>query len=149
MAAHGAAGGVMPSGAGGALLCVLAATVGGVAATADRTSDARVLLALLASGQLITHVTLAASCHHHSGTPSPAMLAAHTIALVVGAVLIACGERLCRAISTAVRDAARRPPRLIVCAAAVPTVAGDQPLRSALLLAASVSHRGPPVGTPH
>jgi hypothetical protein len=38
---------------------------------------------------------------------------------------------------------------LIVCAAAVPTVAGDQPLRSALLLAASVSHRGPPVGTPH
>jgi hypothetical protein len=147
LAAHGAASGLMPSGAGAALLCVLAATVGALAATADRASDARVLLALLTSGQLIAHVTLAITGHHHGslGAPSAAMLGAHLIALIVGAVLIAAGDRLCRAICAAVRDVARRQPCPILSAAAVPTVAADQPLRSALLLAASVSHRGPPV----
>ena len=132
------------------MLVLLAGTVGAVAATAERASDARILFVLLGSGQLIAHVTLAIAGHHHgaAGAPWPLMLGAHTIALAAGAVLIAGGERLCRVICTAVRDAARHPPCPVVFTAAVPTVAGDQPLRSALLLAASLSHRGPPVSMP-
>ena len=153
LAAHGLASGVAPSGAGTALLCVLAATVGAVAATTDRTSDVRVLLALLASGQLVAHLVLAVAGHHHSVhgpvCPRPVMLAAHTVALVVAAVLIATGDRLCRAVCTAIRDVVRQlpcPGLPVFATAGVPTACGDQPLRSALLLAASVSHRGPPVG---
>lgn len=153
LAAHGLASGAAPSGAGAALLCVLAATVGAVAATTDRTSDVRVLLALLAGGQLVAHLILALAGHHHPVhgpvCPWPVMLAAHMVALVVAAVLIATGDRLCRVVCTAIRDAVRQIPSTglpVPATAAVPTVGGDQPLRSALLLAASVSHRGPPVG---
>ena len=147
LAAHTAAAGVMPSGAGAALLCVLAATVGAVAATANRASDTWVLLPLLVAGQMIAHLTLAITDHHHgcAAAPSLAMLTAHTMALIAGALLIAAGDRLCRAICTAVRDVAGQSPCPIVSATPVPTRGGDQPLRSALLLAASVSHRGPPV----
>ena len=60
--------------------------------------------------------------------------------------LIATAGYLCSALSRAVR-AADPPESLPVTA--TPTLAfldADQPLRSALLLAASMSHRGPPVG---
>ena len=90
---------------------------------------------------------LSSAGHHHAGSSAPpaaAMLAAHLLAIVAGAILIAVGERLWRALSRAVRAVVR-----VDCAvAARPTTVArraDQPLRSALLLAASVSHRGPPV----
>ena len=153
VAAHGLASGAAPSGAGAVLLCVLAGTVGAVAATTDRTSDARVLLALLASGQLVAHLILAVAGHQYCVAgpvcPWPVMLAAHTVALVLAAVLIAAADRLCRAVCTAILDAVRRiscPGLPVLATATVPIVGSDQPLRSALLLAASVSHRGPPVG---
>lgn len=147
VAAHGVAGGV-PTGAGIAQLAVLAATVGALATTIVRAADARVLLALLAAGQLLGHVMLDGTGHAHASSAAPpaaAMLVAHLAAIAAGAVLIAAGDRLCRAVSRAVRAAVRSiclPP------AARPVVAmgsADQPLRSALLLAASLSHRGPPV----
>ena len=146
VAAHGAADSAAPSGTAVVLLAVLAATVGGLATTIDRTADAHVLLGLLATGQLIGHLMLSAAGHSHGGrsSPAPAMLVAHGLAVVAGAVLIAAGDRLCRAVSRIVEVAARAiaqpiPGRPLVVACA------DQPLRSALLLAASVSHRGPPV----
>jgi hypothetical protein len=76
------------------------------------------------------------------------MWAAHMIAIALGAVLIAAGDRLCRALSRAITAAVRRvlPP------AARPFAASreaDQPLHSTLLLAVSVSHRGPPVSFAH
>ena len=74
------------------------------------------------------------------------MLAAQTVALVVGAALIAASDRLCGAVSSAMRAFVRELPRTLATGAAAAVTAGDQSLRSVLLLAASVSHR--PAGQP-
>jgi hypothetical protein len=144
IAAHGAGGGALPTGATAALLAVVAATAGAVAANVSRASTPRYLLGLLAVGQLLGHLLLSAAGHHHTSQPTAAMVTAHLLAIAAGATLIAAGERLWRALSRTVRAVVR-----IVCTvAAKPAAAArraDQPLRSALLLAASVSHRGPPV----
>lgn len=147
VAAHGAGGGALPNGVTLSLLAVLAATAGALATTIPHAGTPRSLLSLLAVSQLLGHLLLSTAGHHHAGSSSPpaaAMLAAHLLAIVAGATLIAAGERLWRALSRAVRAVVR-----VVCAVSVTpmTVArqSDQPLRSALLLAASVSHRGPPV----
>jgi len=147
VAAHGAGGGALPNGAAMSLLAVLAATAGALATTIPQAGTPRCLLALLAVSQLLGHLMLSSAGHHHAGSSAPpaaAMLAAHLLAIVAGATLIAVGERLWRALSRAVRTVVR-----VDCAvAARPTTVArrpDQPLRSALLLAASVSHRGPPL----
>jgi hypothetical protein len=147
VAAHGAGSGTPPTGASAAQLAVLAATVGAVAAVLPRAGEIRVLIGLLAVGQLLGHLMFAAGHDHAHGAAQPAwvMLAAHVTAVGVGAVLIATGERLCRAASRVVRAVVRaaHPPVAATTVAAVRRA--EQPLRSALLLAASVSHRGPPV----
>ena len=146
VAAHGAADSAAPSGTAAVLLAVLAATIGGLATSISRAADVRVLLGLLATGQLVGHLMLSAAGHSHGEpvSPAPAMLAAHALAVVAGALLIAAGDRLCRAVSRVAKIATRAlvapiPTRPVVVTGA------DQPLRSTLLLAASVSHRGPPV----
>jgi hypothetical protein len=149
VAAHGVGSGAPPTGAVAAQLAVLAATVGALAATIRRAGDARVLLALLAAGQLFGHVMLSVLGHGHAPSPAPpgtVMLAAHVVAIATGAVLIAAGDRLCRAVSRAVRATVRIVcPPLVAAPVVAATGGADQPLRSALLLAASMSHRGPPV----
>src|SRR5271166_1037238 len=164
--AHGVADGDPPSGAGVALLAVLAVTIGAVAATGGRSAAATggttvaaksgrapgrtILLAILASGQIIGHLVLAAAGHHHGaawGAPAAPMIAAHAVAVVAGALLIAGADRLFRALSTAVRGVAGLHHPL-AAAATSPVVAGDQPHQAMLLLAASVSHRGPPASPP-
>lgn len=146
VAAHGAADGAAPAGSTVVLLVVLAATIGGLAATSCKTADVPVLLGLLAGGQLLGHLMLGAAGHSHGAptSPAPAMLIAHVLAVVAGAFLIAAGDRLCgvvsRVLEVATRSVARPIPTTLVFVADA-----DQPLRSALLLAASVSHRGPPV----
>jgi hypothetical protein len=152
VAAHGVGSGAPPTGAATAQLAVLAATVGALAATIRRAGDARVLLALLAAGQLFGHVMLSAVDHGHAPSPAPpgtVMLAAHVVAIATGALLIAAGDRLCRAVSRAVRATVRILCPPLVAAPVVATGGADQPLRSALLLAASMSHRGPPVSLPN
>jgi hypothetical protein len=149
VAAHTVGGGAPPTGAAAVQLAVLAATVGALAAILTRATQARVLVGLLAAGQLLGHLMLGAVGHHHTvsaAPPAAAMLAAHLAAITVGAGLIAAGDRLWRAVSRAVRAVVRVvcPPVGVV--AVVAARRADQPLRSALLLAASVSHRGPPVG---
>lgn len=144
MAAHGTGGGVLPNGATMALLAVLASTAGAVAVTIPRTNARHCLLAVLAVGQLLAHVLLNAAGHHHASTFTVAMIAAHVLAVVAGAALIGAGDQLWRALSCAVRAAVRIVARVTVRPTAVIHRA-DQPPRSALLLAASVSHRGPPV----
>ena len=146
VAAHGAADSAVPSGSAVVLLAVLAATIGGLATTISRTADVWILLGLLATGQLVGHLMLSAAGHSHGGpaSPAPAMLAAHALAVVVGAILIAAGDRLCRAVSRVLMAAMRAVAAPIPCTPVVVTGA-DQPLRSSLLLAASVSHRGPPI----
>lgn len=148
VAAHGIGSGVPPSGAATALLAVLAATVGALAGTIRHATDARVLLGLLAVGQLLGHLMLSAVDHSHGPSAAPhgaVMLCAHLVAIAAGAVLIAALDRLCRAMSRAVRAAVRTVGLPVVAAPVLFAGAADQPLRSALLLAASVSHRGPPV----
>jgi hypothetical protein len=148
VAAHGAAGGDAPAGAAVMLLVVLAATVGGLAATIARTADVRVLLGLLGMGQVVGHVLLSVAGHHHGvpESPAPAMLIAHSSAVAAGAILVAAGDRLCRAVARAVQVTVRAIVAPVSCGPTVVTAGTDQPLRSALQLAASVSHRGPPVG---
>jgi hypothetical protein len=148
VAAHGAAGSDAPTGGAVVLLAVLAATVGGLAVTIARTADVRVLLALLAAGQLAGHVMLSVAGHSHgaAASPAPAMLVAHALAVVAGATLIAAGDRLCRTVSRTVEVAVRAAVAPIPGRPVIVTTGADQPLRSALLLSVSVSHRGPPVG---
>lgn len=147
VAAHGAGGGVLPNGAATASLAILAATAGALATTIPRANTPRYLLGLLAVGQLLGHLLLSAAGHPHAGSAAPpaaVMLAAHLLAIVAGAILIGAGERLWRALSCAVRAVVRVVCTVDARPAAVARRA-DQPLRSALLLAASMSHRGPPV----
>jgi hypothetical protein len=147
VAAHGAASSDAPTGGAVVLLAVLAATVGGLAATIARTADVRVLVALLTAGQLVGHVMLSVAGHSHgaAASPAPAMVVAHAMAVGAGAMLIAAGDRLCRAVSRTVEVAVRAVVAPIPDRPVVVTAGADQPLRSALLLSASVSHRGPPV----
>jgi hypothetical protein len=148
VAAHGAASGLAPTGAVTVQLALLAATVGALATTITRAHDFRVLLGLLAAGQLLGHTMLSAVGNSHATTTAPppaAMLAAHAAAVAAGAVLIAAGGRLCAAVSRTVRAVARFACPPIPAPPIVVFGSADQPLRSALLLAASVSHRGPPV----
>ena len=71
VAAHGAADSAAPSGTAVVLLAVLAATVGGLATTISRTADVRVLLGLLATGQLVGHLMLTAAGHSHGARRRP------------------------------------------------------------------------------
>ncbi|MGV0837657.1 hypothetical protein [Mycolicibacterium thermoresistibile] len=147
VAAHGSAGGAIPAGAVSAHLVVLAATVGALTAGLRAAASPWVLIALLSAGQLLGHLLFSAAGHTH-GPPAalPAMVFAHTVAVVAGAVLIAAVDRLGNALSKAVR--AIRPVRVRPVAPRAPTTpvrSADQPLR-ALMLAASVARRGPPVG---
>lgn len=147
VAAHGVGSGAPPTGASATQLAVLAATVGAVAAALPRAGEIRVLIGLLAVGQLLGHAMLVVGHDHAQAAALPAwvMPAAHVVAVGVGAALIATGERWYRAALRVVRAVVRveRPP---VAATTVAVVhRAEQPMRSALLLAASVSHRGPPV----
>lgn len=145
VAAHAAAGGGLPSGGAVAELVVLATVIGAVAFTMRANTGA--LLGLLAAGQLLGHLLLGAVGHSHSqgGAPTSAMLAAHAAAVLIGALLIAVGEHLCAAVSRAVRVAASIPRELPCVLTTVTAGTADQPLFSELVLAASMSHRGPPV----
>ncbi|WP_319448417.1 MULTISPECIES: hypothetical protein [unclassified Mycobacterium] len=149
VAAHGAAGGPTPSGAGAAVVGVMAITLGALATAIPKLASWPGLLALLASGQLFGHVLLGSAGHQHSammaGHHAAVMTAAHVVAVIAGAALIAAAGRLSAALSRAVRSAIA-PQRVPVGCAPAPAFEGDdQPLQSSLLLAASVSHRGPPV----
>lgn len=147
--AHAAASGGAPSGATAAQLVVLAIVIGGLSATIRGADRFRVQLMLLAVGQLLGHLLLGAVGHHHGTSAGPSattMVAAHLVAVTCGAALVAAAGYLCAALSRAVRAAVAPTSTPVFTAPPAALVAADQPLRSALLLAASMSHRGPPVG---
>jgi hypothetical protein len=150
VAAHGVADGMAPAGGTVALLTVLSAALGAGVAKCASTSHTRVLVSVLATGQLAAHLALSTSGHGRGGwswpTPSALMLAAHLVAVLTGAMLVSACERL----YTALSSVARRYPRATAGASprSAPTVAvrSDPPRQRALLIAASISHRGPPAG---
>ncbi|WP_082962060.1 hypothetical protein [Mycobacterium sp. 852014-52144_SCH5372336] len=144
VAAHGYGGAEPLDGAAIVALVIVAATVGTLTTTLSAGSKTPVLLAILAWGQIAGHIVLGVSGHIHA-PQTATMVGAHAVAVGVGAVLIAAGDRLCRVVTRAVRVAVR-----VVCPPVAPpgrpiVRQAEQPLRSALLLAASISHRGPPV----
>ncbi len=146
VAAHGIAGGALPGGAMTAQLVLLAVTLGTVAALSGGANRATVLWTLLGTGQLLAHVLLATAGHSHGTRPGLVMVVAHVIAVSVGAGLISSGARLWAAISRVVRAVTHGTRAVPVPSVCVMAGGADQPLHSALALAASVSHRGPPVG---
>jgi hypothetical protein len=129
----------------------LSLTLAALVATLRDAADVKVLVVVLAVGQLLGHALLGAAGHFHHSTAAPTglMIATHAAAVAIGAVLIAVGGRLCAAVSR-VLLAAARPAHLPVAAASTgPVRSADQPLQSVRLLSASLSHRGPPVGFAH
>jgi hypothetical protein len=146
VAAHGFTDGMMPSGGAVALLGVVAAALGAGVARWPRTSQTGVLVGVLAVGQFLGHLALSASADMPVTRLSPPMLSAHLVAVLVGATLVAAAERLYTALSSTIRKC--RPPTgvLVVAGALVSAIRDDLPLQRVRLLAASISHRGPPVG---
>jgi hypothetical protein len=123
--------------------------IGALSATIAGSHRLRVQLVVLAAGQLLGHLVLGTVGHQHGNAASPSaavMVAAHVAAITCAAALIAAASYLCTAVSSVVRTAAAPTPNPVVAAPSPAFGNADQPLRSALLLAASMSHRGPPVG---
>lgn len=150
LAGHAAGGGVTPSGAAAIQLLLIGATAGAVASLLSRAGEIGVMVSLLAVGQLGAHVVLSAAGHGHASPQSGwVMAAAHLAATALGAMLLCIGDRLCRKLSRVVRAAARQLPLPVPVPKCAVVRTADQPLRSALLLAASMSHRGPPVCAAH
>ncbi|WP_263999421.1 hypothetical protein [Mycolicibacterium vanbaalenii] len=73
------------------------------------------------------------------------MVSAHAVAVVVGGLLINTGARLCRVLSKVLRLVGRPNPPL-ASVSRLSATAADQPMRSTLLIACSMSYRGPPAG---
>ncbi|WP_137144996.1 hypothetical protein [Mycolicibacterium sp. CR10] len=147
LAAHGVGAGAIPAGAAAAQLLVLAVTVGVLASVVPRAADIRVMVGFLAAGQLVGHLVLAAGGHSHHPGPAPTAAAlAHIVAVGIGAVLITVGDRLCQVLSRVLRVSVRRTAQPMAAPVVAVARDADQPLRLRLLLAASVSLRGPPDG---
>ena len=146
VAAHASAGGGWPVGGAGVLLAATAVVVG-LSALSERAAAMPVLAALLAGGQLSGHLALAAAGHSHGqATPLPTeqMLVMHVVAVLVGAVLVSACERLCQLLSQVARRCVHISRVPVSIRTALPVAGDGQPLQHVLLLAASISHRGPP-----
>ncbi|WP_407443087.1 hypothetical protein [Rhodococcus sp. (in: high G+C Gram-positive bacteria)] len=137
-AAHGAAGGGVPTGPASALLVAVAAGVGIVGAYVPTLPP----IALLTVGQLGTHAVLSALTEGHPHT-SGSMFAAHLVAVAGCAVLLVAAARLFDACSTAIRAVTLRLGGVHVPASLAPTRTTD-PLVWGRAPPA-ISRRGPPV----
>ena len=138
----------MPAGSTAAVLAMLSVTIGAVVATVRDAADVRILVAVLTAGQLLGHALLSAAGHAHQAAdsvPFGVMAGAHLVAIVVGAALIDVGGRLCAAVSRVVVLAAHPSRQPVAGVPSLTVDSADQPLQSAVLLSASLSHRGPPV----
>lgn len=145
LAAHATGGGHLAVGPGMVGLLLVGVTVGAVATATPRARNVGPMALLLSAGQLVGHAVLAVGHPHAAAATHGPMLTAHVGAVLVGALLINAGERLCRLLGRVVRRTAvpaeatvSDTPERVLCAA-------DQPLFAELLLATSMSHRGPPV----
>ncbi len=144
LAAHATGGGHLAVGPALVGLLLVGVTVGVTAAAMPRTPNAAALALLLTVGQVIGHALFAVG-HPHAGAASHGpMLAAHAAAVLVGALLISVGEQLCRMLVRVARCTAA--PAIAAEFATPPSLftSGDHPLFAELLLATSMSHRGPP-----
>lgn len=148
--AHGAVSDSAPTGGALTLLVLLAAGLGAMASSWHHSGRRWPLLGMLAGGQVGGHFLLSAGGHHHvpqsasAWLPAPVMLAAHLAAVVLGAILVAGAERLCAALSIALRGGEPTPHIDVTARPLLSRKPADHPLRRTLLMTASISHRGPP-----
>lgn len=145
LAAHGIAGGTIPGGAAVVVLVLACAAVGLIARMRCRQTVARLAL-LLAAGQATGHLLLAASCHDHGAAISARMVAAHGVASLVGALLVAAAERLARLVGSAPGWIARllTGPGVTADVVAIPSIVFRTPLTVRLHAAGPATRRGPP-----
>ena len=146
MAAHGFADAMAPSGGAVALLAVVCAAFGAGVGRWPRSTQTPVLLGVLAVGQLIGHLTLSAGGVMPGAHTSALMLTAHLTAVLAGAVLVTSCERFYIAMSSAIRRYRAATAPLACVGAQRMWVRVDPPVQRVRLLAALISHRGPPVG---
>ncbi|MBF6290078.1 hypothetical protein GV791_24840 [Nocardia cyriacigeorgica] len=150
VAAHGwASGGMTPSSSTLALLVAASAVVGAlVAGLAPLRTGAAGLVTVLAAGQLLGHLSLgwgSGHLHHGDLQLTPAMIAAHLVAVAGAAVLIRGAEFAYRIGSSALA-------RVLPLRYHPPAIAGPAPLRTShrdrvilwVLAAESTRTRGPP-----
>lgn len=137
IAAHGAAGGAVPAGPAATLLVAVAVGVGVLGAHLPTLPP----VALLAAGQIGSHLALTAVTDEHAHT-SATMLAGHTVAVLGCALLLGAAQRLIAACSRAARGVLSRRPG--VAAPAVLRPRGDRVAYPRRPAASTISRRGPP-----
>lgn len=148
-AAHGAAAGAVPAGGAIGLLMVLAAGLGAMVTASPRARGPVPLIGLLAAGQLAGHLVLGAgTAHQHPGHPGAMsgalMFGGHVAAVLAGGILVAAAERFAAALSRVVRNCSPNPFHRTENPGTTVLPAAEHPLLRSLLVAASISHRGPP-----
>ncbi|OZC95455.1 hypothetical protein CH275_27175 [Rhodococcus sp. 06-235-1A] len=149
--AHAFGGGMFPSDAAIVLLVLVCAAVGYATAVVPTAVAPRAqLLAVLAAAQAIGHLLLTAvDGHHHGSMLTQQMLAAHAVAVLVGALAIRGAEHGIRRAVTSLR---RALPLLAALVVDESSIAPELPVyrvpASTLLLDLSgCGNRGPPVRT--
>ncbi len=145
MAAHGFADHMVPSGGMLALLAVISAAFGAAVTTWQQTAQPHVLIGVLALGQLVGHLALSAGGAMPGTQSAPLMLAAHLAAVLAAAVLVTTAERLYLTLSSVIGRCTTVPTAPTAPSAPAGAVRSDPPQQRVLLMAASISHRGPPV----
>ncbi|MFC9440222.1 hypothetical protein [Nocardia sp. NPDC057030] len=148
IAAHAVGGGVVSPGQSSIGVLIAACTVVGVLVGVRRPQfGVAEVMGLLAIGQAAGHVALTMSPgHQHSAGMTSVMLAAHLVAVPVGALLIRGAEigfgRAVSAANRAVRVISTRPGECFVFHYAVPVGSLTAPRR--LLFSSGFGLRGPP-----
>ena len=148
LAAHATGGGMVPDPFALLLVMGVGTTLGVAAGTLSWLRTARLgLLALLGVGQLAGHLLLGATAMHPHVSPAPTVLAAHGVAVLSAAALVALAERVGPACTAAL---ARVLPALVTPLvvrghhASAPVGVTATTIRQ-LLVRTSLARRGPPV----
>lgn len=148
IAAHGLAGGDVPSASALTLLIAVCSAVGAITGTLPvLTRGPLPLIAALGAGQLAAHTTMTLSVHSHSPSPALfpglAMLGAHVVATLVCATLVLAAERLFGVLTRVVQVVLSSPATPVAARLRrFPTTHHLGPTDS--LLRALMSPRGPP-----
>lgn len=148
LAAHATGGGMLPDTPALFLLVGVGTALGTAAGTLPWLRSARLgLLALLGLGQLAGHLLLGVTAMDPHVSPSPTMLAAHVVAVLVAAALVGLAARVDPACTAALARVLPTPFAPLVARghpdrAPVPVTATT--IRQ-LLVRTSLARRGPPV----
>ncbi|WP_245721720.1 hypothetical protein [Nocardia crassostreae] len=132
-----------------ALLLAACALIGVVVAGVRPRGGLAAIMGMLTVGQAIGHGALSVGPTHHHHAVTPVMLAAHLVAIPVGAMLISAAEAGMRRAITSVR-------RFIVALGLAPLppartmrtrVTDERAVVRRLLVSPGIGRRGPPVDT--